>query len=154
MGAKTMNREQYEAMICAQLPSAPVVRFKSVSLEGWVPAVTKCHQNVDYWVREVPGCYAVRGWVVESECIVGNSVGKRLNAHSVVRNEVGELFDITPVHDKRVRPFMQFIPHAGDEQIFWDMKASDISVIEQNYVWMAFASGRVLRMRASTQWTG
>jgi hypothetical protein len=43
--------------------------------------------------------------------------GTLLTAHSVVRGANGELFDITPLADERVRARMRFVPHLGDDQL-------------------------------------
>lgn len=51
----------------------------------------------------------------------GDAVG--LTAHSVVRGPDGRLFDITPFGDRSARPYVRFIPHAGDDLSFFEIKA-------------------------------
>jgi hypothetical protein len=84
---------------------------------------------VNTWVRSTPGHSAVRGWVFYKECVIPTegsfSVGCEFTAHSVVRDENGVLFDITPLHQENLRPSMRFIPHPGDEDVFWKMEKSN-----------------------------
>lgn len=96
------------------------MRFQEVSLPNWRPQVADCHANVDKWVEANPGTVAVRGWVTYAD--FGLSIG--LTAHSVVREPDGQLFDITPLESKGVRPTMRFVPHVGDEQEFLTMRES------------------------------
>jgi hypothetical protein len=75
----------------------------------------------------MPGHTAQRGWVVWKECILGTAMGLELTAHSVVRPERGKLFDITPIHDERLRQngFMRFVPHIGAEEVFWEYEKTN-----------------------------
>jgi hypothetical protein len=54
--------------------------------------------------------------------------GILLTAHSVVRDTKGEMFDITPLADERIRTAMRFVPHLGDQQLFLSMKESNIFI--------------------------
>jgi hypothetical protein len=123
----TMTRAAYEAVICKKSRDAKVVPFKTVALGEWKPVVNKCHDNVNNWVRSTSGHFAVRGWVFYKQCFIPaeRTLGCEFTAHSVVRDEKGVLFDITPVHDERPRPSMRFIPHPGDEDFFWKMEKSN-----------------------------
>ncbi len=114
-------RAEYEAAICKQLMGAKPVPFRKVSLDGWRPrASPHCHENVDTWVRAMRGHRAVRGWVFLKECYTGSGFGEELTAHSVVRDEKGNLFDITPIQDEKLRQSMRFVLHVGDERLFWE----------------------------------
>ena len=97
------ERPQYEAAICQHLPSARVVEFRKLSMGDWVPLVSECHKNVDKWVQEHPSHRAVKGWVAYKQCVLGENLGWELAAHSVVCDENGDLFDITPIQDERLR---------------------------------------------------
>jgi len=112
-----MSRFDYERSICAQLRSAKGVAFRDVSLENWSLKPADCHENVRKWADAHPQHSAIHGWV-----ILGGNGGTMLAAHSVVQDENGALFDITPIKDEdRIRPTMRFIVHDGDERLFLEM---------------------------------
>jgi len=56
----------------------------------------------------------------------GISIG--LTAHSVVRDQNGQLIDITPLGNERDRVGMRFVPHIGTEQEFKSMKDSNVFI--------------------------
>ena len=67
-----------------------------------------CHENAEAYAARHAGYQLVRGWLIE------NCVGfTHFNAHSVVRDSLGQLFDPTPM-----RQSCLFIPHEGDEDDF------------------------------------
>jgi hypothetical protein len=68
---------------------------------------------------------AVRGWVTYAS-FGGDSVG--LTAHSIVRDQSGALFDITPLGNEDARNGMRFVEHEGDPAIFEKMKAMGINI--------------------------
>jgi hypothetical protein len=109
------TRRDYEWQICERLSAAQVAPFKEVSIDDWRPEIGKCHENVDRWIEANPECTAVRGWVVYA--CYGDGMDS-VSAHSVVKDADGQLFDITPVSDERVRQGMLFVPHEGDETSF------------------------------------
>lgn len=125
----TMTRVAYEAVICEEQRNAKVVPFKTVVLGDWKPVASKCHDNVNTWLRSTPRHSAVRGWVFYKECVIPTegsfSVGCEFTAHSVVRDEKGVLIDITPVPDEKLRSSMRFILHPGNEDVFWKMEKSN-----------------------------
>jgi hypothetical protein len=92
--------------------------------DGSEPQQNCCHDNVDRGVSENSGTSGVRGWADYMPTVNG----RMLTAHSVVRGIDGNLFDITPLADERVRPAMRFLPHVGDEQLFLLMKESNIFI--------------------------
>ena len=53
--------------------------------------------------------------------------GLELTAHSLVRDENGDLFDITPLSDERPRGggFMRFVEHIGAEEFFWELEKAN-----------------------------
>ena len=120
-----MNRAEYETAICKELPRARVVGFKKIAVGDWVPTYNECHKNVDRWIEATPTHEAVRGWVVYKECAIRATLGLELTTHSVVRNETGDLFDITPLLDERQRPSMRFVAHIGDEAVFWVLERTN-----------------------------
>ena len=120
-----MNRANYEAGICERLSQAKIIPFKKVSpIEGWVPEVEKCHDNVDKWVKANGGCIAVRGWVVYG----GSRMVTMLTAHSVVKGADGQIFDLTPLKNEQYRGYMRFVRHIGDDQRFFEEKNINIFI--------------------------
>ena len=76
-----------ERMGTATEPGRRQVRFT----DGSQPVAARCHDNVDRWVSENPGCSAVRGWAV-----LGGGAGHwRLTLHSVIQTPDRQLLDIT-----------------------------------------------------------
>lgn len=75
----------------------------------WAPAPNRCHENVAAWVERFPLWTVVRGWLLISQ---HDALGAMFDAHSVVRDEEGHLWDVTQndVH--------QFLIHPGDEDEF------------------------------------
>jgi len=118
-------RAQYEKSICHQLNEAKPVPFQKVIFaDNSEPQANSCHENVDRWVKENPGTSVVRGWVD----YMASVNGQMLTAHSVVRTSDGNLLDITPLADERVRPAMRFVPHVGDENLFSSLRQSSIFI--------------------------
>ncbi|HTZ81962.1 MAG TPA: hypothetical protein VMB66_02145 [Candidatus Acidoferrales bacterium] len=120
-----MTRVEYERSVCDRLANATRIPFRPVSFaDGTAPMVGGCHRNADRWVTENPDCDVVRGWVTYSN--FGVSIG--LTAHSVVRDQDGQVFDITPLENERYRAGMQFVPHVGRDQVFLSMKESNLFI--------------------------
>jgi hypothetical protein len=71
-------------------------------------AYNKCHDNAEAYVNQHEGFQVVRGWLVEDF-----DSFTYFNAHSVVRNSFGELFDPTPMRQQCL-----FLIHEGDEEDF------------------------------------
>ncbi len=84
--------DTYFAALCRKVPDASErVSFLEVRFDdGSQPTRNKCHENVDRWVKNNPQYWAVRGWAVN-----GNGGYYLLDAHSVVCDERGALWDIT-----------------------------------------------------------
>jgi len=68
----------------------------------------RCHENAEAYARQDVRCQVVRGWLIED--FAGFTY---FNAHSVVRDGSGQLFDPTPI-----RQHCLFVPHEGDEDDF------------------------------------
>jgi hypothetical protein len=92
--------------ICARRSLAVSIEIRSVAFKnGERPEANKCHENVERWVEENPDCVAVRGWL---------DSGGLLDAHSVIADADGRLFDIT-----RRNPRLLFVRHEdGDGDFF------------------------------------
>jgi hypothetical protein len=114
----SMDRAGYEATILARLGEGVRVPFRDVRVGEWQPVPNDCHNNVDTWVGAHAEQTAVRGWLVESVC--------SLTAHSVVRDQDGGLYDITPFRDDSLR--LDFIEHQGDAASFNQMKAAGVQI--------------------------
>jgi hypothetical protein len=71
-------------------------------------AYNQCHENAEAYVRQHMGFQVVRGWLIEDF-----DSFTYFNAHSVVRDLSGELFDPTPM-----RQHCLFLLHEGDEEDF------------------------------------
>jgi hypothetical protein len=113
------QRRQYEWQICARIKASQIIPFRNVSIGDWRPEIAKCHDNVARWIKSNPGHTAIHGWIVNAS-YGEDRVG--VTAHTVVRDEDGSLFDITPVADERVRPGMAFVLHPGDDTSFYELR--------------------------------
>ena len=83
------------AAIYARRDTGVEVPFREVELGGWTPVQQECHDNVLRWIEAHPTHSAVHGWLYMD---FGGALScVRLISHSVVRDEAGELFDITPM---------------------------------------------------------
>jgi hypothetical protein len=83
---------------------AVVVPFRNCSSEAFQPAEQDCHRNVDLWCKGHPSHMPVRGWVIFE---VYSPLGFcRFISHSVVEDEDGVLFDITPTRASKRYPFL------------------------------------------------
>jgi len=79
--------------------------MQELSSEAFQPAEQDCHHNVDLWRKGHPSHVPVRGWVVFE---VYTPLGLcRFIPHSVVEDEDGVLFDITPSRASRRYPFLR-----------------------------------------------
>jgi hypothetical protein len=90
------------------------VSFVVVNIGDWHPAIGQCHSNVDTWIQNNPNHRSIRGWITWHP-IIG---GMKFTKHSVVRDDLGKLFDITPLGDETIRTTLKFCPYPGDEESF------------------------------------
>lgn len=80
---------------------------------GWSPQVGECHANAEVIARLDPSWAVVHGWLC-----VGGAGGAIFNAHSIVADQDGKLFDFTPA-DPLVRDDERwFIRHPGSDDDF------------------------------------
>jgi len=68
----------------------------------------RCHENAEAYVSRCVDCGVVRGWLLEDFADFSY-----FNAHSVVRDAQGVLFDPTPMNQHCL-----FLPHDGDDADF------------------------------------
>jgi hypothetical protein len=68
----------------------------------------QCHENAEAYVCQHVGFEVVRGWLIEEFADF-----TYFNAHSVVRDTSGQMFDPTPM-----RQHCLFLLHDGDEEDF------------------------------------
>lgn len=81
--------------LCSRLSEAKVIEFRDGAIDGWTPSAQYCHNNVAYWVSKNHGHKAVHGWLhMDLRPLLPCH---RFLAHSVISDEKGVLFDITPM---------------------------------------------------------
>ena len=108
--------QAYFEDVCARLPNgAEPVEPGRVFTGNWQPEPARCHENVAVWVRNRPEYCIVRGWLVRKQ----GAGAHLLVAHSVVSDQQGRLFDITPPIPDPARVDMRFLRHLGSEDEFW-----------------------------------
>lgn len=98
----------------ARLLSDQIGRFIRVEYvrpcpDDWRPEPSKCHSNATDWVVRFPHWTVVHGWLHVSG---DQDTGAMFDAHSVVRDENGRLWDVTQAEAD------QFIAHEGDSTDF------------------------------------
>jgi hypothetical protein len=71
----------------------------------WRPAQHSCHENVSTICAGDSRLQPIRGWLFFDFHYFFDYV--RFTAHSVIRNEQGVLYDITPTQASRPYPFIQ-----------------------------------------------
>jgi hypothetical protein len=127
--------ERYGALLARQLKEAVAVPYRQVSVGNWAPEENKCHHNVATWIERNPHHEHVLGWLVVT---APNSDVIRFVAHSVIEDEAGNRFDITPLHAMEPRLFLDAGIDADDyfwieEQLFevYPMSGFDHSIAPQ-----------------------
>jgi hypothetical protein len=89
---------------------------------AWEPVVNQCHANATTWASNNDGWVAVRGWLVFdfTNLFPVMPRGVRFNAHSVVQDPHGKLWDITPPAGPVSRRY-PFFRHPGTDEEFEDL---------------------------------
>jgi hypothetical protein len=105
--------EEHHASLSAKLVPLRVVQFKG----GRQPQPNACHGNVEQWAKQNPQHRPVRGWLITS--------GFVFDRHSLLADERGELFDITPIQQPYRPPFLT---HPGNEDEFMALPAQIILI--------------------------
>ena len=95
---------EYSSRLVARLDSAVIVPRAEAHIGDWKPVKNDCHANVSTWCKNREGFQAVRGWLYFDLNNVMPIV--LFNAHSVVRDEHGQLWDITPTKATDTYPFL------------------------------------------------
>jgi hypothetical protein len=86
-------------------------RLERISDGDWAPEVNKCHHNVAAWIERNPTHFHVVGWLV---LVRPNDDVIRFMTHSIVEDDVGNQFDITPLQSPRRPPFLEAGVHPDD----------------------------------------
>jgi len=98
------DHPEYSRRLMDRIQHAVIVPPARVSIGTWEPAENDCHANVTTWCANAQGFEIVRGWLYFDMADTLPFV--LFNAHSVVRNPEGQLWDITPQRATRPYPFL------------------------------------------------
>lgn len=91
---------------------AVLVPFRDCAGPDFQPVEQACHSNVDEWCLSHPTHRPVRGWLVYESWLAQGFC--RFAPHSVVLDQHGELFDLTPTRAVQKYPFLR--DHLTDEE--------------------------------------
>ena len=97
--------DAYAARLYERRSEGIITGVAQASIGDWTPSGHDCHANVTDWCEHHPGHIPVRGWLYFNFDNLLPIV--RFNAHSVIENEKGELFDITPSKASQRYPFIR-----------------------------------------------
>lgn len=92
----TDELQAYSQRLFERRETAVVVRPAEASIGDWTPQPNQCHENARTWADNHPGVIAVQGWLVFNLGQLGTMHCTRFVAHSVIRDEAGHMWDITP----------------------------------------------------------
>jgi hypothetical protein len=82
--AKSLYERRSEAVFVPKI---------KITLPNWQPKPNECHDNCTELYLRQGNCEIIHGWV----CVDASAIGfYRFVAHSVMKDETGSLFDITP----------------------------------------------------------
>jgi hypothetical protein len=112
---------EYGQQLLSRIAEARVIPARQVSFEDWKPEVRRCHDNVAIWVKKYPSFKAIRGWL---HIPLDGLYFTRFLAHSVVEDEHGDRFDITPLQASQ--PYA-FIDCSLREDDYFDLEMQLIS---------------------------
>lgn len=107
---------------------AVLVPFRDCSGPDFQPTQQDCHSNVDEWCISHPRHRAVRGWFVYEAWLPQGFC--RFASHSVVLDEEGELFDLTPTRAVQRYPFLR--NHLTDEEFVLMISARRLVRLEHH----------------------
>lgn len=96
--------KRYATRLYERRDEGTITRFARASIGDWTPSQRNCHENVTMWCTRNPAHRSVRGWLFFD--FDWNLDFVRFTAHSVIRNENGELVDITPSLASQPYPFI------------------------------------------------
>jgi hypothetical protein len=109
---------------------AVLVPFRDCSGPDFSPIEQACHSNVDKWCRSHQKHQAVRGWLVHESWLPQGFC--RFAPHSVVLDERGELFDLTPTRATGRYPFLRH--HLTDEEFLLMISARQLVHLDHRLV--------------------
>jgi hypothetical protein len=95
---------EYSSRLYARVHEGVIVPPAEVSLGDWQPLPNECHQNASTWCANTEGFTVVHGWLYFH--FEGLLPFVLFNAHSVVRDARGQLWDITPNAASQPYPFL------------------------------------------------
>jgi hypothetical protein len=108
--------------------TAALVERADVAIEGaWKPIANRCHESATTWAANNDGWVAVRGWLVFDYTALALLVPNlprvvRFNAHSMVQDPDGKLWDITPPGGPVSQDY-PFFRHPGTDEEFENLLA-------------------------------
>ena len=86
------------------------IRVADAQIGDWEPLENQCHANVTTWCQKCSHEKPVRGWIYIdfiTQPYLGAPPHVQFISHSVIENEEGELFDITPTSVSTPYPFIR-----------------------------------------------
>ena len=95
---------EYTQRLYLRVGQGEVAPPARVSIDDWTPVENDCHANVTTWCKSSNGFEIVRGWLYFD--LAGLLPYVLFNAHSVIRDSAGELWDITPSRATDQYPFL------------------------------------------------
>lgn len=105
----------YTAELFARRNEGVIVQPAEIQIGDWQPQENECHRNVGTVCANRAEFTPVRGWLFFPLTYPAPLVNFVLfNAHSVISNEDGTLFDITPSRASQSYPFIRAKENDGD----------------------------------------
>ena len=120
--------DAYAARLYERRSEGVITGVAQASIEDWTPSGHDCHANVTDWCEHYLGHKPVRGWLYFDFSKPMSVV--RFYAHSVIENEKGELFDITPSKASQQYPFIR--ADESEEEFAYLVEELNTTVIEYN----------------------
>jgi len=103
-----MKQDSYLTKIAARLyeriDEAEIPKWADASIGEWTPKENQCHENVSTICEHTQNHTPVRGWLYFD--LEGARPYVWFNAHSLVRDETGIIYDITPSKASQQYPFI------------------------------------------------
>ncbi|WP_156173978.1 hypothetical protein [Cupriavidus basilensis] len=112
------------AALAHKLAEAEHIDYVTPCPIDWSPRPSHCHDNAEEWVRLHPTWSVVCGWLHVSGNVESGAI---FDAHSVVRDASGRLWDVTQ------QTFHSFIRYDGPEAQFL-AAVSDRSWVQITYL--------------------
>ncbi len=104
-----MKQDSYLTIIAAclyeRINEAIIPKWADISIGEWTPKENLCHENVTTICHHSPSYTPVRGWLYFD--LEGALPYVWFNAHSLVRDDSGIMYDITPSKATQQYPFIE-----------------------------------------------